>query len=105
MVQYRELVIALILLLSTTVPEVHSRSLSDRGRRDWMVYPDALASYIYEAVNTVSPRAAQFLLDVSQTTVVSGARNLLIRETTKITILVEQMVEKIRSIWNGKLGY
>uniref|UniRef100_A0A8C9FHJ1 Apovitellenin-1 n=1 Tax=Pavo cristatus TaxID=9049 RepID=A0A8C9FHJ1_PAVCR len=74
MVQYRALVIALILLLSTTVPEVHSKSIFERDRRDWLVIPDAVAAYIYEVVNKVSPRAGQFLVDISQTTVVSGTR-------------------------------
>lgn len=53
---------------------MHSKSIIDRDRRDWLVIPDAAAAYIYEAVNKVSPRAGQFLLDVSQTTVVSGIR-------------------------------
>lgn len=54
--------------------EVHSKSIFERDRRDWLVIPDAVAAYIYEAVNKMSPRAGQFLVDVSQTTVVSGTR-------------------------------
>ncbi|NP_990814.2 apovitellenin-1 isoform X1 [Gallus gallus] len=106
MVQYRALVIAVILLLSTTVPEVHSKSIIDRERRDWLVIPDAAAAYIYEAVNKVSPRAGQFLLDVSQTTVVSGIRNFLINETARLTKLAEQLMEKIKNLCYTKvLGY
>jgi len=59
---------------ASSLSEVHSKSIIDRERRDWLVIPDAAAAYIYEAVNKVSPRAGQFLLDVSQTTVVSGIR-------------------------------
>uniref|UniRef100_A0A669R5Z7 Apovitellenin-1 n=1 Tax=Phasianus colchicus TaxID=9054 RepID=A0A669R5Z7_PHACC len=84
--------------------KVHSKYI-DRDRRDLMVIPDAAAAYVYEAVNKISPRFAQFLLDVSQTTPVSVTRNFLIRETTKLTILAEQLVEKIKSIWTKVRGY
>lgn len=47
--------------------EVHSKAISDKERRDWMVIPDAMAAYIHEAVNKVFPRLAQFLVDVAQT--------------------------------------
>ncbi|NXL89643.1 APOV1 protein, partial [Alectura lathami] len=106
MVQYRALVIALILLLSTTVPEVHSKSIFEKDRRDWLVIPDAIAAYIYEAVNKVSPRAGQFLLDAAQIPVVAGTRNFLIRETAKLSIMAEQLIEKIKNMLNTKvLGY
>ncbi|OXB83345.1 UNVERIFIED_CONTAM: hypothetical protein H355_001782, partial [Colinus virginianus] len=106
MVQYRALVIALILLLSATVPEVHSKSIFERDRRDWMVIPDAVGGYIYEVVNKVSPRAGQFLMDVSQTTVVAGTRSFLIRETARLTLLMEQLMEKIKNLWYTKVsGY
>ncbi|POI31143.1 hypothetical protein CIB84_005105 [Bambusicola thoracicus] len=74
MVQYRALVIVVLLLLSTTVPEVHSKSISDRGRRDWLVTLDAAAAYIYESVYKLSPKAAQFLLDASRNAYVSSIR-------------------------------
>ncbi|NWH59333.1 APOV1 protein, partial [Geococcyx californianus] len=106
MLQSRALVIALILLLSTTLPEVQSKSIFEKDRRDWMVVPDAVASYIYDAVSKVSPKFAQFLVDVAQTPVVVGTRNFIIRETTKISILAEQMIEKIKNLWHTKvLGY
>ncbi|NWH76413.1 APOV1 protein, partial [Piaya cayana] len=108
MLQSRALVIALILLLSTTLPEVQSKSVfeRDRDRRDWLVVPDAIAAYIYEAVKKVSPRVGQYLADAAQTPVVVGTRNFLIRETTKISIMAEQMMEKIVKLWYEKvLGY
>ncbi|KFO73282.1 apovitellenin-1 [Cuculus canorus] len=106
MLQSRALVIALILLLSTTLPEVQSKSVFERDRRDWLVVPDAIAAYIYEAVNKVSPKVGQFLVDAAQTPVVVGTRNFLIRETTKLSILAEQMMEKIKNLWYTKvLGY
>ncbi|NXG60885.1 APOV1 protein, partial [Hemiprocne comata] len=106
MLQSRALVIALILLLGTTLPEVHSKSIFDKDRRDWLVVPDAIAAYIYETVNKMSPKVGQFLVDAAQTPVVVGTRNFLIRETTKLTILAEQLMEKIRNLWYTKvLGY
>ncbi|NWS76281.1 APOV1 protein, partial [Crotophaga sulcirostris] len=106
MLQSRALVIALILLLSTTLPEVQSKSVFEKDRRDWLVIPDAIASYIYDAVNKMSPKVAQFLVDVAQTPAVVGTRNFIIRETTKISILTEQMIEKIKNLWYTKvLGY
>ncbi|XP_051487192.1 apovitellenin-1 [Apus apus] len=106
MLQSRVLVIALILLLGTTLPEVHSKSVFEKERRDWLVVPDAIASYIYEAVNKMSPKAGQFLVDAAQTPVIVGTRNFLIRETTKLSILAEQLMEKIKNLWYTKvLGY
>ncbi|KFQ27269.1 Apovitellenin-1 [Mesitornis unicolor] len=106
MLQSRVLAIALILLLSTTFPEVHSKSIFEKDRRDWLVIPDAIASYIYETVNKMSPKAGQFLADAAQTPVVVGSRNFLIRETTRLTILAEQLMEKIKNLWYTKvLGY
>ncbi|NWU70168.1 APOV1 protein, partial [Pterocles burchelli] len=106
MLQSRALVIALILLLGTTLPEVHSKSVFERDRRDWLVIPDAIAAYIYETVNKMSPRVGQFLVDAAQTPVVVGTRNFLIRETTKLSILAEQLMEKIKNLWYTRiLGY
>ncbi|NXN98062.1 APOV1 protein, partial [Rhinopomastus cyanomelas] len=105
MLQSRALVIALILLLGTTLPEVQSKSVFERDRRDWLVIPDKIAAYIYEAVNKVSPKAGQFLVDASQTQVVVVTRNFIIRETTKISILAEQLVEKIKNLYTKILGY
>ncbi|KFP78122.1 PREDICTED: apovitellenin-1-like [Apaloderma vittatum] len=106
MLQSRALVIALILLLGTTLPEVQSRSVFERDRRDWLVIPDKVASYIYETVNKVSPKVGQFLADAAQTPAIVASRNFLIRETTKLSILAEQLIEKIKSLWYTKvLGY
>ncbi|KAM6140061.1 apovitellenin-1 [Pterocles gutturalis] len=106
MLQSRALVIALILLLGTTLPEVHSKSVFERDRRDWLVIPDAIAAYIYETVNKMSPRVGQFLVDAAQTPVIAGTRNFLIRETTKLSILAEQLMEKIKNLWYTRvLGY
>ncbi|KAK2540929.1 hypothetical protein Q9233_000982 [Columba guinea] len=106
MLQSRALLIALILLFSTTVPEVHSKAIFEKDRRDWMVIPDAIAAYIHEAVNKVSPRVAQLLVDAAQTQPVVVTRNFLIKETTKLSILAEQLMEKIKNLWYTKvLGY
>ncbi|NXU75421.1 APOV1 protein, partial [Oreotrochilus melanogaster] len=106
MLQSRTLMIALILLLGTTFPEVHSKSMFEKDRRDWLVIPDAIASYIYETVNKMSPKVGQFLADAAQTPVVVGSRNFLIRETTKLSILAEQLMEKIKKLWYSRVqGY
>ncbi|KFR14619.1 apovitellenin-1 [Opisthocomus hoazin] len=106
MLQSRALVIALILLLSTSLPEVHSKSIYERDRRDWLVIPDAIASYIYETVNKMSPKVGQFLVDAAQTPAVVATRNFLIKETTKFSILIEQLMEKIANLWYTRvLGY
>ncbi|GAB0177666.1 immunoglobulin-like domain-containing receptor 1 [Grus japonensis] len=86
--------------------EVHSKSIFERDRRDWLVIPDAIAAYIYETVNKMSPKVGQFLVDAAQTPVVVVTRNFLIRETTKLSILAEQLMEKIKNLWYTKvLGY
>ncbi|NXC16365.1 APOV1 protein, partial [Corythaeola cristata] len=103
MLQSRALVIALILLLSTTLPEVHSRSFIDKERRDWFAIPDAIAAYIYETVNKISPKVGQLLVDASQIPAVVVTRNFFIRETTKISILAEQLVEKMKNLWNTRI--
>ncbi|NXG31452.1 APOV1 protein, partial [Dromaius novaehollandiae] len=107
MLQSRALVLALILLLSTTFPEVHSKSIFERdNRRDWLVIPDAVAAYVYETVNKMFPKVGQFLADAAQIPVIVGTRNFLIRETSKLSILAEQMMEKVKTLWNTKvLGY
>ncbi|NWI63616.1 APOV1 protein, partial [Todus mexicanus] len=106
MLQSRALVIALILLLGTTFPEVHSKSIFEKDRRDWLVIPDAIIAYFYDIVNKVSPKVGQFLADAVQTPVVVVPRNFIIRETTKLSILAEQLIEKIKTLWYTKVvGY
>uniref|UniRef100_A0A8C3TWM8 Apovitellenin-1 n=1 Tax=Catharus ustulatus TaxID=91951 RepID=A0A8C3TWM8_CATUS len=74
MLQSRALVIALILLLSTTLPEVQSKSIFEKDRRELLAIPEAIASYFYEAFNKVSPKVSQFLLDTVQSPTVIAAR-------------------------------
>lgn len=52
---------------ASSFSEVHSKAIFEKDRRDWLVLPDAMAAYIYEAVNKVSPRVAQLLVDAAQT--------------------------------------
>uniref|UniRef100_A0A8C3EAN2 Apovitellenin-1 n=1 Tax=Corvus moneduloides TaxID=1196302 RepID=A0A8C3EAN2_CORMO len=105
MLQSRALVIALILLLSTTLPEVQSKSIFEKDRRDLLAIPEAIASYFYEAVNKVSPKISQFLLDTVQSPSVVAARygKLL---CTRVSIMFEQLIEKIKNLWYTRvLGY
>ncbi|NWZ38293.1 APOV1 protein, partial [Brachypodius atriceps] len=106
MLQSRALVIALILLLSTTLPEVQSKSLFERERRDWLAIPEAIASYFYEAVNKVSPKISQFVLDTVQSPTVTAARQRIAKEATKISIMFENLFEKVKILWYTRiLGY
>uniref|UniRef100_A0A8C3QHF0 Apovitellenin-1 n=1 Tax=Cyanoderma ruficeps TaxID=181631 RepID=A0A8C3QHF0_9PASS len=105
MLQSRALVIALILLLSTTVPEVQSNALLQKDRREWLAIPEAIASYFYEAVNKVSTKVSQFYLDTVQSPTVIAARygKLL---STKLNAMIENLLEKIKHMWYTRfLGY
>ncbi|NWV31436.1 APOV1 protein, partial [Grantiella picta] len=106
MLQSRALVIALILLLSTTLPEVQSKSIFEKDRRDLLAIPEAIASYVSEAVNKVSPKVSQFLLDTVQSPTVVAARQRVVKEAAKVSIMFEQLIEKIKNLWYTKvLGY
>ncbi|XP_056351906.1 apovitellenin-1-like [Oenanthe melanoleuca] len=106
MLQSRALVIALILLLSTTLPEVQSKSIFERDRRDLLAIPEAIVSYCYEAFNKVSPKVSQFLLDTVQSPTVIAARQRIAKEATKVSIMLEQLIEKIKNMWYTRiLGY
>jgi len=59
---------------ASSFSEVHSKSIYERDRRDWLVIPDAIASYIYETVNKMSPKVGQFLVDAAQTPAVVATR-------------------------------
>ncbi|XP_019383213.1 PREDICTED: apovitellenin-1-like [Gavialis gangeticus] len=100
----RAVAIALVMLLSTSFSEVSAKTIEKRHiRRDWLVIPDTIAYYIYESVNKLSPTVGQFLADVVQMPVIAEPRNFLIKETAKITVMAEQLVEKIKGVWkNGE---
>ncbi|KAG6929515.1 apovitellenin 1 [Chelydra serpentina] len=103
MLQSRALAVALILLLSTSLSEVGAKAISKRHvRRDWLIIPDSIAIYMYESVNQVSPKAGQFLAEAVQTPVILEIRNFLIKETSKISVLAEQLMEKLTGLWKKK---
>ncbi|NXM61742.1 APOV1 protein, partial [Illadopsis cleaveri] len=110
MLQSRSLVIALILLLSTTLPEVQSKSLEQDVRGDLLAIPQAIASYLSETVNKVSLKVRQFYLDTVQSPTVTAARQRLAKGATKVSIMFEEMkkscLEKLNYIWyHTILGY
>ncbi|NXA72532.1 APOV1 protein, partial [Thryothorus ludovicianus] len=106
MLQSRALVIALILLLSTTLPEVQSKSIFEKDRHDLLAIPEAIASYFYEAVNKVYPKVSQFLLDTVQSPTVTAARQRVAKEASKVSIMFQQLMEKIKTLWYTRvLGY
>uniref|UniRef100_A0A8C8RAT3 Apovitellenin-1 n=1 Tax=Pelusios castaneus TaxID=367368 RepID=A0A8C8RAT3_9SAUR len=99
----RVLAVALILLLSTSLYDVGAKAISKRHiRRDWLIIPDSIAFYLYEFVNKVSPKAGQFLADAVQTPVILETRNFLMKETSKMNVLVEQLMEKLTGLWKKK---
>ncbi|XP_074803416.1 apovitellenin-1-like [Natator depressus] len=103
MLQSRALATALILLLSTGLSEVGAKAISKRHvRRDWLIIPDSIAFYVYESVNKVSPKAGQFLAEAVQTPVIVAYRNFLMKETSKISVLSEQLMEKLTGLWKKK---
>ncbi|NXO21478.1 APOV1 protein, partial [Cisticola juncidis] len=109
MLQSRALVIALILLLSTTLPEVQSKSLFEKERRDWLAIPETIASYFYDAVNKVYqvyPKVSQFFWDTVQSPTVTAARQRIAKEANKVSIMFDQLVEKVKYLWYTRiLGY
>nr|XP_023967757.1 apovitellenin-1-like isoform X2 [Chrysemys picta bellii]XP_042701484.1 apovitellenin-1-like isoform X2 [Chrysemys picta bellii]XP_042701485.1 apovitellenin-1-like isoform X2 [Chrysemys picta bellii] len=102
MLQSRALAVALILLLGTSL-SVGAKGISKRHvRRDWLIIPDSIAFYMYESVNKVSPKAGQFLAEAVQTPVIFEIRNFLMKETSKISVLAEQLMEKLTGLWKKK---
>ncbi|XP_034645216.1 apovitellenin-1-like isoform X2 [Trachemys scripta elegans] len=102
MLQSRALAVALILLLGTSL-SVGAKAISKRHvRRDWLIIPDSIAFYMYESVNKVSPKAGQFLAEAVQTPVILEIRNFLMKETSKISVLAEQLMEKLTGLWKKK---
>ncbi|NXH47050.1 APOV1 protein, partial [Dicaeum eximium] len=86
--------------------EVQSKSMFERDRRDLLAIPEAIASYVYEAVNKVSPKVSQFLSDTVQSPTVTAAKQRIAKEATKVSIMFEQLIEKIKTLWYTRvLGY
>lgn len=54
--------------------EVQSKSLPDGERREWLAIPETIVSYVSEAVNKVTPKVSQFVLDAVQSPTVTAAR-------------------------------
>uniref|UniRef100_K7F2X1 Apovitellenin-1 n=1 Tax=Pelodiscus sinensis TaxID=13735 RepID=K7F2X1_PELSI len=100
MLQSRTLAVALILLLSTSLSEVGAKAITKRHvRRDWLIIPDSIAFYVFQYVNKVSPKVGQFLAEAFQMPVILETRNFLIKETSKMSVLAEQLVEKLTGLW------
>ncbi|XP_074839655.1 apovitellenin-1-like [Carettochelys insculpta] len=103
MLQCKALAVALIVLLGTSLSEVGAKAIVKRHvRRDWLIIPDSIAFYMYESVNRVSPKAGQFLAKAVQIPFVLETRNFLIKETSKINVLVERLMETLTGLWKKK---
>ncbi|XP_007435935.1 apovitellenin-1-like [Python bivittatus] len=100
MLQLKPLSIALILFLGNMMTETDAKAISKRHiRRDWMIIPDTIALNVYELVNKVSPKVAEYLVNVVQTPAILETRNFLIKETAKINVLAEQFMAKLYALW------
>lgn len=74
---------------------MQSKSIFEKDRRDWLVIPDAIAAYIYEAVNKISPKAAQFLADAAQAQPVVVTRYA----RSSVITLQQPWVKRVREEW------
>ncbi|XP_077155484.1 apovitellenin-1-like isoform X2 [Ranitomeya variabilis] len=89
-----------LLLLST---EVEGKAVSKRHvRRDWLIIPDTVAFYVYEAVNKVSPEAGKSLMDLFEKPLVQDTRGYLIKKTSELTVKAEELYQNISDFLNKK---
>ncbi|XP_062830837.1 apovitellenin-1 isoform X2 [Anolis carolinensis] len=100
MIPSKALTVGLLLLFGSTLSEVNGKAISKRHvRRDWLIIPDAIAFYVYESVNKVSPKTAEYLAQAVQIPFILETRNILIKETSKISVQFEELVEKVSGLW------
>ncbi|XP_073526955.1 apovitellenin-1-like [Phyllobates terribilis] len=89
-----------LLLLSG---EAEGKVISKRHvRRDWLIFPDAVAFYVYEAVNKVSPEAGKTLMDLFEKTLVQDVRGYLIKKTSELTVKTEELYQNLSDFLNKK---
>uniref|UniRef100_A0A8D2LU46 Apovitellenin-1 n=1 Tax=Varanus komodoensis TaxID=61221 RepID=A0A8D2LU46_VARKO len=80
-------------------PEADAKPISKRHvRRDWLIIPDTIALHLYNSLNKVSPKAAEFVVEVAKALPILEIRNFLIKETARISVLAEQLAEKARGL-------
>ncbi|XP_034267729.1 apovitellenin-1-like [Pantherophis guttatus] len=100
MLQLKPLSLVLILLLAHMMTETEAKAISKRHvRRDWLIIPDTIAFNIFSLINEVSPKTAEYLFNAVQTPVILETRNFLIKETAKLSMLFEQLQDKISRLW------
>ncbi|XP_048351159.1 apovitellenin-1-like [Sphaerodactylus townsendi] len=100
MFQSKAAAVCLILLLGCALTEVGAKAISKRHvRRDWMIVPDAIAFYVYKAVEKMSPKTAELLAEAVQTPFILDTRNYLIKATAQIQETLVKMTEKVSGFW------
>nr|XP_056714144.1 apovitellenin-1-like [Euleptes europaea] len=104
MFQSKAVAVCLILLLGSTLTEAGAKAISKRHvRRDWLILPDAIAFYVYKAVDKMSPQTAELLAKAVQTPFILDTRNYLIKATAQITVQAEEawakVTEKVSGFW------
>lgn len=83
----------LLLLLSYGV---ESKAVFKRHvRRDWLVIPDTVAFYVYEAVNKISPEAGKGLVNLFEKPLVQEIRGFLVAKTSELTVKTEELYQKV----------
>ncbi|XP_073433243.1 apovitellenin-1-like [Dendrobates tinctorius] len=96
-------VIAAICFLLLLSGEVEGKEVSKRHvRRDWLIIPDAVAFYVYVAVNKVSPEAGKSLMDLFEKPLVQDVRGYLIKKTSELTVKTEELYQNIYDFLNKK---
>ncbi|XP_063298202.1 apovitellenin-1-like [Pelobates fuscus] len=92
---------AFLLLLLTS--DIDAKSISKRHvRRDWLIVPDSIGYYLYEAVNYVSPSAGKVMVDIFESHQVQSIRSFLIKETSQLNVHAENLYNKLYALWQNK---
>ncbi|XP_044298426.1 apovitellenin-1-like [Varanus komodoensis] len=99
MLQSKVSAVVFIFLLGSMLTEADAKPISKRHvRRDWLIIPDTIALHLYNSLNKVSPKAAEFVVEVAKALPILEIRNFLIKETARISVLAEQLAEKARGL-------
>ncbi|XP_053311497.1 apovitellenin-1-like [Spea bombifrons] len=80
--------------------DLRTKSISKRHTQpDWLTTPEAIGTFIYETVNAVSPKAAEFLKATYQEQRVLEVRRFVISTVQTTADLIYETYKKMRSFW------
>ncbi|XP_069801743.1 apovitellenin-1-like [Dendropsophus ebraccatus] len=99
----RLMVIAAVCFLLLLSNGVTGKTITKRHvRRDWLVIPDTVAFYAYEAVNKVSPEAGKRMMELFESRPVQEIRSFLVAKTSELSRKGEEFYQKITDFLNSK---